>query len=76
MTAAEKRALVKRLAEGKARARAMRPQRLAEVESRMRVLSDEHSAARVRRDYVRAAEIIRELEVVGIERTRLAWGDR
>ena len=75
MTAREKRALVQRLQAGKRRARALRPQRLADCEARMQAMSNEHSAARVAGDYARAAEIVRELEVVGIERSRLAWGE-
>lgn len=75
MTAGEKRALVRRLQAGKRRARALRPKRLAECEARMLAMSDEHSAARLAGDYARAAEIVRELEVVGIERSRLAWGE-
>lgn len=74
MTPREKRALVRRLQAGKRRARARRPQRLADCEARMQAMGAEHKAAMAAGEYRRAAEILRELERVGAERYRLRWG--
>lgn len=40
----------------------------------MQAMGAEHKAAMAAGEYRRAAEILRELEVVGAERYRLRWG--
>lgn len=71
-TDAEKRAFVKKLAEGRRRARAERPKRLAAIEKRMGDLEVERKLAA---EPARRADLIYEIAALGRERSRLKWGE-
>jgi hypothetical protein len=65
----ERAALVERLQAGKRRARRERPQRLREVEAKMRELGDEFR--QLPEGHARRSEIIRELRPLGEQRVSL-----
>lgn len=68
----EKRQLVRRLQAGKARARQERPARLARIEAQLDELGRRHAEAATPED---RAAIVRELRPLGVQRTRLKWGE-
>jgi hypothetical protein len=71
MTTAEKSRLVERLQAGRAKARALRPQRLAECEAEMDRLGASYRAARDLGDYPLMAEVRAEISALGAKRQRL-----
>ncbi len=75
MTVKEKQQLVRRLQAGKAKARANRPQRLAEIEQAMDDAGRRYKAAKARRDFAGMALERETLHELGPKRFRLKWGD-
>lgn len=74
MTAAEKRALVKRLTEGKRRKKAERPKRLAAVEAEMLKLGEAYKLAKENCDHDLMREAREEIHRLGRERHKLMEG--
>ena len=64
----------RKMQEGRRRARAMRPQRLAEIERKMDAAGAVYRGAKAKLDYQLMADVRREIEALGIERKRLQDG--
>lgn len=75
MTTAEKQQLVKRLQEGRARARALRPERLAATERALDDAGARYYRAKQLCDYRLMAAIRQEIEDLGKQRTKLQLHD-
>ena len=64
----------RKMQEGRRRARAMRPQKLAEIERKMDAAGVVYRGAKAKLDYQLMADVRREIEALGVERKRLQDG--